>query len=481
MHRIIRKITSLFSKSSPAIKPQSGQAPLVVTRDDHSISRQDLDKSALDVLYGLKRAGYDAYLVGGCVRDLLLGLEPKDFDVVTNAEPDEVKSVFRQRCRLIGRRFRLAHVRFGRYVIEVATFRGQSDDNDNQATRRDRFGRKGKYSGPAREVDDTGRLVRDNVYGTIDEDVWRRDFTVNALYYNIRDFSIIDYADGLADLKKGQIRLIGDPETRYREDPVRLIRAIRFAAKLGFNIEKQTEAPIRELAPLLLDVSNARMFDEVLKLFHSGSAIEVFEKLRYYGLFEHLFPLTEQSLKEEYEGYPRMMVIEALKSTDQRIQSGKTVNPSFLFSALLWEPMLQRREMHLAGGMPPQDALYAASNDVIDQQISRTAIPKRFTAQIREIWGLQFRLSHRHGDRAKKLFEHQRFRAAYDFLGVRVAAGEEELADVFDWWTEYQEKDPVAQIAFANAVEKPERKKRPRKNRNFYRKRSQSARNSSSS
>ena len=476
MQRIIRKISAFFFRTKGASQNSINTAvtPVIVKRQKHSISRKQIDKPALDVLYGLKRAGFDGYLVGGCVRDLLLGLEPKDFDVVTNAEPDQVKSVFRQRCRLIGRRFRLAHVRFGRMVIEVATFRGQGDGGG----RKDKFGRNGKASGPARQVDDTGRLLRDNVYGNINEDVWRRDFTINALYYDIKTFSITDYTGGLKDIKKSQIRLIGDPVTRYKEDPVRMIRAIRFAAKLGFNIEKKTEKPITKLAPSLLDVSNARMFEEVLKLFHSGKAIEVFEKLRHYHLFEHLFPLTDDILAQEQEGFPRMLVIEALKSTDLRISEGKSVNPAFLFSAMLWEPMQQRKQYFLDEGFAHQDAMYAAANDVIDQQVTRTAIPKRFTAQIREIWNLQYRLPKRHGDRAQKLREHPRFRAAYDFLGVRVAAGDTESQEVFEWWTEYQEKTPVEQVAFANQVEKPRRKRRQRRNRNFYRKRSQSAKGS---
>lgn len=472
MQRIIRKITSIFSKrnSSRSISYEDGLPPVIIPRNEHNISRSDIDKPALDVLYGLKRAGYDAYLVGGCVRDLLLGLEPKDFDVVTNAEPEQIKEVFKRNCQLIGRRFRLAHVRFGRTVIEVATFRGQGTGQQN---RQDYFGRNGKRSGKALEMDDTGRLVRDNVYGSIEEDVWRRDFTVNALYYDISNYSIIDYTGGLQDIDAGQLRLIGDPETRYREDPVRMIRAIRFAAKLGFNIEKHTEKPIMELSGLFGDVSNARLFEEVLKLFHSGEAIQVFAKLRHYGLFEYLFPLTEQILEQESEGFPRMLVIESLKSTDDRIRTGKSVNPSFLFSAMLWEPMLQREQAHLADGLTPQDAFHAAANDVIEQQIKCTAIPKRFTAQMRDIWNLQHRLPKRHGSKAQKLQEHPRFRAAYDFLGVRVAAGEAELAELFDWWTEYQEKDLVDQVAFANALGKGEKKPRRRSNRNFYRKRSQ--------
>jgi poly(A) polymerase len=473
MQRIIRKITSFFTspKNSPktATAASSGQ-PVVFSRKEHGISRSQIDKAALDVLYSLKRAGYEAYLVGGCVRDLLLGLEPKDFDVVTNAEPEEVREVFKRRCQLIGRRFRLAHVRYGRTVIEVATFRGHGEGEQ----RRDFFGRNGKASGLAREVDDTGRLLRDNVYGTIDEDVWRRDFTVNALYYNIHDFSVIDYVGGMADIKAGQLRLIGDPETRYREDPVRIIRAIRFAAKLGFKIEAATEAPIVSLGQQLKDVSNARLFEEVLKLFHSGVGVEVFEKLRHYDLFQYLFPLTEKTLEQESEGFPRMLVIEALKSTDARIQEGKSVNPAFLFSAMLWEPMQVRKEAHLDSGMTHQDALYAAANDVLEQQVRATAIPKRFSAQMRDIWNLQYRLPKRQGARAQKLTEHPRFRAAYDFLGVRVAAGESQFAELFDWWTEYQEKDPVEQVAFANAVErKPAKRRRKPGNRNFLRKRSQ--------
>lgn len=469
MQSLIRKISAFFTGSNAS--SSDDHSPLVITRDEHDISRREIEKAALDVLYSLKRAGYDAYLVGGCVRDLLLGLEPKDFDVVTSAEPEQIKKVFHKRCRLIGRRFRLAHVRFGRVVIEVATFRGQSvsQPRDNKFFGRKKFAQK-------REVDESGRLLQDNIYGTIDEDAWRRDFTVNALYYSINDFSILDYTrQGVQDIDDGVLRLIGDPETRYREDPVRLIRAVRFAAKLGFQIEPKTEKPIPVLAHLLLDVSNARMFEEVLKLFHSGVALQVFEKLRHYHLFEHLFPQTDAILKQEVEGFPRMLVIEALKSTDARIRSGKSVNPSFLFAAMLWEPMVQRKQELLEEGMVHQNALFAAANEVIEKQIANTAIPKRFTAQIREIWGFQYRLPKRSGERAQALLEHPRFRAAYDFLGIRVAAGETDQEHLFDWWTEYQEKTPVERVAFVSNL-KPQRKRRPRRrNRNFYRKRSQNA------
>lgn len=459
MPGILKKITRFFSATAPLITPAVKQSALRLSRNEHGISRKAIDNSALDVLYDLKRAGYEAYLVGGGVRDLLLGLEPKDFDIVTNAKPEQVKDVFKHRCQLIGRRFRLAHVRFGRQIVEVATFRGEDD-------------------GKERQQDQTGRLIRDNVYGTLEEDVWRRDFTVNALYYDIRDFSLVDHVSGLVDLKAGQLRLIGDPRTRYHEDPVRMIRAVRFAAKLGFNIEAQTEKPLFELGHLLLDVSNARMFDEVIKLFHSGVGLEVFEKLRHYDLFKCLFPLTDALLASEQEHFPRQLVIEALKSTDNRVSEDKPVNPAFLFAAFLWEPMMQRRDLHLSAGMSPQDAFFAACNDVIEQQVKRTAIPKRFSSQVRDIWNLQFRLPKRFGPKAAQLRAHPRFRAAYDFIGIRLAAGESELAELFNWWTEYQEKDPVAQVAFANEI-RPMRDKRPRKrkpaNRNPYRRTSRDA------
>ncbi|MGC9385853.1 MAG: polynucleotide adenylyltransferase PcnB [Hydrogenovibrio sp.] len=468
MQRLIHKLKSFFSTSdSDVSSPSSTPDKLkIVERKDHGISRDNIDKEALDVLYGLKRAGYEAYLVGGGIRDILLGLEPKDFDVVTNAEPEQVKAVFKSRCRLIGRRFRLAHVYFGRNAIEVATFRGSGEGQGAKAENR-------KQVNHTRALDDSGRLLRDNVYGAIDEDVWRRDFTINSLYYNIENFAILDYTGGLDDLNNGLLRLIGDPVTRYREDPVRMIRAVRFAAKLGFEIEPETKAPIYEMGHLLKDVSHARMFEEVLKLFHSGVAIEVFEKLRHFGLFVYLFPQTHHLLSQESEGFPRMLVIEALKSTDARIQADKGVNPSFLFAAMLWEPMLQRMEQHLAEGFSRQDAMFAASAAVIDEQIFSTSIPKRFVSQIKETWGLQFRLLNRQGNRPQRLREHPRFRAAYDFMGIRLAAGEEALQEVFDWWTHYQTLDGVDQVAFVQQVDKKPKKRRPRRNRNPYRKRSQ--------
>ena len=464
MQSLIKKVTSFFSSSTEA-KDISSDDYTVIPRSEHGISREQIDKNALDVLYGLKRAGYDAYLVGGAVRDLMLGIEPKDFDIATNAEPEQIKAVFKKRCRLIGRRFRLAHVGYGRNVIEVATFRGDGEGSSKVSR---------KQLNNTRSTDGSGKLVRDNVYGTMGEDIWRRDFTVNSLYYNIKDFSIIDYAGAAEDIKKGQLRLIGNPETLYREDPVRMIRAVRFAAKLGFDIEKNTKDPLYEMGALLKDVSHARMFEEVLKLFHCGMGVEVFEKLRHFGLFCYIFPQTHHILSLESQGFPKMLVIEALKSTDERIRTGKGVNPAFLFASMLWEPMNLKLDQHLEEGFTYQDALYAAANDVIGAQISATAIPKRFTAQIREIWSLQGRLARNNkGSKAQKMQEHVRFRAAYDFLGVRVAAGETELKDLFDWWTEYQEKNPLDQVAYANNVRQDREKRRPanRRGRNPYRKR----------
>lgn len=476
MQRILNKVKAYFqhpesSELGSEANLADGQ-PEILSRDDHRISRKQLSKPCLDVLYQLKRAGYEAYLVGGAVRDLLLGLEPKDFDIVTNATPEQVKRVFKSQCRLIGRRFRLAHILFGRDVIEVATFRGEGEGRGKNP-----FSGK-KQLNHIRQTDDSGRLLRDNIYGTLEEDVWRRDFTVNSLYYNIKDFSIVDYTGALRDIELGQIRLIGDPETRYREDPVRMIRAVRFAAKLGFKIETQTEAKIVELAELLRDVSHARMFEEVLKLFHSGQGLAIFEKLRHYHLFEHIFPYTDALLAQEKEGFPQMMLIEALKSTDHRIHHEMGVNPAFLFAAFLWEPMIRRMLGLLGQGMNEQEAIYAAADATLLQQNAHTAIPKRTTSQIKEIWALQFRLLNRSGDRAQALFEHPRFRAAYDFLGIRVAAGAEELRDLFDWWTQYQDKDALERVALANEIQ-PAKKKRRKRNRNPYRRKKASSDTSS--
>ncbi|MGQ0656556.1 MAG: polynucleotide adenylyltransferase PcnB [Chromatiales bacterium] len=397
-------------------------APRIIPRADHCISRANVSEHALKVLYRLHNAGYQAYLVGGSVRDLLLGREPKDFDVATNARPEQVRELFRN-CRLIGRRFRLAHVHFGQEIIEVATFRAGDDEG----------------SGGER-VTEGGRILRDNVYGhSVEDDVWRRDFTINALYYNIADFTVVDYVGGMADIQAGQLRLIGDPMARFREDPVRLLRAVRFAVKLGLNIHADTERPLLEMGQLLDQIPSARLFEEVLKLFLGGFALATFERLRHYRLFGHLFPDVEDALAEEMQGFPKMLLIRALENTDRRLAEDKPVTPAFLFAALLWAPLRRRMQQYLAQGHATALAMELAQDDVISRQAARVAVPRRFTQVTREIWSLQWRLEQPSPKAALRLLAHPRFRAAYDFLLLRQEAGET-LAEAGDWWTRFQDE-----------------------------------------
>lgn len=376
------------------------------------------------MLYRLKDAGFQAYLVGGGVRDLLLGREPKDFDVVTDAHPEQVRKLFRN-CRLIGRRFRLAHVRYGREVIEVATFRALlASANTNQGE----------------AVLENGRIVRDNAYGSIEEDALRRDFTVNSLYYSISDYSVLDYVGAISDLRDGVLRIIGDPQTRFQEDPVRMLRVVRFASRLGFRVHPETEASLFKMAHYIAGVPAARLFDEVMKLFHSGCAAEAFALLRRYGLFGRLFPATERSLAVEDHGFPITFVSHALKNTDERINDAKPVTPAFLYAVLLWEPVRHRTQYYLRHRKAEVEALQNAIGDVVAEQVKRTAIPRRFAVPMRDIWLLQPRFMNRSGKRPKRLYAHPRFRAAYDFLCLRAAAGED-LRDDCQWWTEFQEKE----------------------------------------
>jgi poly(A) polymerase len=401
----------------------------VIPRPEHNVSRANISKPALKVLYRLKSSGYQAFLVGGGVRDLLLGREPKDFDIVTDASPDEVRQLFRN-CRLIGRRFRLAHVRFGREIIEVATFRAHADIHEEVDSDHVR--------------DEGGRILRDNVYGDIDQDVWRRDFTANALYYNIADFSIWDYCDGAEDVAAGMLRLIGDPEARYREDPVRMLRAVRFAAKLGFRIEAETEKPLSALGDLLDDVPPARLFEETLKLFQSGHALASFEHLRHYDLYRHLFPSSDSELGREDADSFRRLLTHGLANTDSRVAERKPITPAFLFAVLLWGPISRAAEALLAEGSNPVMAISAACDEVIVRQQSKISVPRRFTTPMKDILCMQPRFERRQGGRAMRLLAHPRFRAAYDFLLLRAEAGEvdQELAD---WWTRLQELDPEEQ------------------------------------
>ncbi len=444
------RLRSLFGPQEPSA---AGPTLRIIPRDEHPVSRQHFSDAALKVLYRLHNAGHEAFLVGGCIRDSLLGRMPKDFDVATDATPEQVRELFRN-SRIIGRRFRIVHVRFGREVIEVTTFRGKpSDDHGDHI---------------AQQSDD-GMLLRDNVWGNIEEDAIRRDFTINALYYNIADFSIHDFAGGVQDIEDRTLRLIGDPATRYREDPVRMLRAVRFAAKLDFDIAPDTEAPIAELASLLLQVPPARLFDEVLKLFMSGHGVETFRLLRDYGLFAMLFPEADEAM--EALPWAETVIERALASTDRRIQEERPVTPAFLFAALLWGPVQQRQQALEADGMPPIPALQAASQQVISRQLQHVSIPKRFSLPMRDIWDLQQRLTLRRGKRAFQTREHPRFRAAYDFLLVREAAGELEPG-LGDWWTAFQDADEHEQRRLLGKVDadpagtpSPRNKRRRRRRR----------------
>lgn len=396
--------------------------PRIYARAEHCISRSQISENALKVLQRLKKADYEAYLVGGCVRDLLLGREPKDFDVATNASPEQVKQVFRN-CRIIGRRFRLAHVFFGKEIIEVATFRGsESEESDRQVVHED------------------GRLLRDNVFGTLEEDVWRRDFTVNALYYNIRDFSVVDYTGGMQDHANAVLRLIGDPETRYREDPVRMLRAIRFAVKLGFSLHPDTEQPIYAHAELLKSIPAARLYDEVLKLFLAGYGLQTFEMLRHYGLFAILFPDTDKCLETQDHDFPRLFLIRALENSDQRYTDGKSLTPYFLLAALLWEPLSLAAGKLIHRGENETIAYQIAANEILNRQIKITAMPRHITQSMRDVWFLQNKFARTVGTRPYRLLEQPKFRAAYDFLQLRAETGGAD-PQLVDWWTRFQEAD----------------------------------------
>ncbi|NOQ64201.1 MAG: polynucleotide adenylyltransferase PcnB [Methyloprofundus sp.] len=423
---------------------QEEQGATVYTRSEHNISRQQISKHALKVLYRLKSEGYEAYLVGGCVRDLLLGREPKDFDVSTNATPEQVKQAFRN-CRIIGKRFRLAHVFFGREIIEVATFRGSGEQGKGQ-----------------RKIDQEGRLLHDNHYGTIDEDVIRRDFTVNALYYNIRDFSIVDYVGGMDDHRASMIRLIGDPETRYREDPVRMIRLVRFAVKLSFKINPACEQPIFELAELLANIPAARLHDEALKLFLSGYAVETFEMLRHYGLFQYLYPSAEQSLSSEADHFPKLFIAKALENTDKRIGEGKSIAPYFLISTFLWDAVKTQTDENTAAGLPDSIAMQQAASLVISAQVKHTSFPKHIGVAMREVWSLQSRFSSRNGARAFRLLGHPRFRAAYDFMVLRSETGGED-PELAAWWTRFQEVSESEKQEMVTGLNRTHPRKRRRR------------------
>lgn len=414
------------------LRPTSkgGSATPAVPRLGHRISKLHISQNALKVLQKLQHAGYEAYLVGGSVRDLLLNQQPKDFDIATNATPQEVRRLFRN-ARVIGRRFKLVHVVFYQEIIEVATFRAANPiDQQNHQT------------------NPQGMIIRDNVYGNLSQDSWRRDFTINALYYDAHEGQLRDITNGMPDLEQRILRLIGDPLTRYQEDPVRMIRAIRFAAKLDFTIEPHTAEPIARLAPLLQHISPSRLFDEVIKSYQCGYAKKVHALFIQHTLFQQLFP---QVL---HPGSNPLIAL-ALESTDARIQLNKPVTPAFLFAVLLWFPLqAQLKICQKKSDIPFLEALEKAMSIVLTAQSRKTSIPRRFLQIIREIWLLQYRFPKRLGTRAQHLLSHARFRAAYDMLALRALSGDAP-AELADWWTRFQEVSPEAQQHMVQALTPP--------------------------
>lgn len=409
------------------------KGPVIIPRDGHSISRKHISENALKVLYRLNQHGHSAYLVGGGVRDLLLGYRPKDFDIVTDAKPEEVRRIFRN-SRLIGRRFRLAHVYFGYDIVEVATFRGKAEKANEDHMH-----------------SEEGMILRDNVYGTIAEDVLRRDFTINALYYNIADFSVVDYVGGMADLKAKRLRMIGDPFQRFREDPVRMLRAIRFACKTQFALTRELKEAIYASKELIANVSPARLFEEIVKMFHSGAAVEAYRMLKEEGFFEILFPDPAACLKRD--DYSTDLFLNCIfENTDRRIKENKSVNPSFVIAALLWHPIHIRAQQLCENGLPLYPARTKAMEEVLLRQIKRLSLPKRISQAAREIWLLQIRLLKPRVRRINELIAEPRFRAGYDFLELRAKAGEP-VADMALWWREYIEGDPEKRKEMGEALE----------------------------
>lgn len=453
MNTIISFIKKLLKKSPK--KQQSIEQPksstkqnnndlssaTIVTREKHKISKVDVSENALKVLNRLTSQHQMAYLVGGSVRDLYLGLSPKDFDIATNAEPNLVRRLFKN-SRIIGRRFKLVHVLFYRDVLEVATFRKEA---------------KHAASGE-NKTNQHGMVIADNAYGSIQEDVWRRDLTINALYYDHKQNSIIDFVGGVEDLNKKQIRMIGNPSQRYEEDPVRILRVIRFASKLNFSIEEKTKQAIPAKAPLLANVSSSRLFEEVVKLFHTGNAVDTLNQLLEEDLFKYLFPLTEPLLKTDEN--TKSLINYTLESTDSRIANKKPVTPAFFFAAFLWPALMVETEHQQEKGLALLVALEKAMNIVLAKQSKHVAIPKRFTQAMREMWVLQLRLPKRFGIRAYKILEHPRFRAAYDFLLIRTLAGEES-PELAQWWTTFQEMDEIGQKKMINQFRSGKKKNLP--------------------
>jgi len=440
-------------KKSPVAVPATKLS--ITPSEKHKLAHHDISDAAMRVIETLRKHQHEAYLVGGSVRDLLLGLHPKDFDVATDATPEQVTRLFRS-AMIIGRRFKIVHVRFGRDMIEVTTFRGHHHEQNAS-----------KYESKTAQKNKSGMLTRDNVYGSMEEDALRRDFTVNALYYDIDERSVLDYTNGMADLHKRCIHIIGDPEQRYREDPVRMLRAVRLAAKLDFSIEEKTAERIQPLRHLLKDVAPARLFDEMLKLFAAGYGESTLALLQDYQLFDVLFPQSAKAM-QQHEHYQHFVEL-AMLHTDDRIHADKRISPAYLFATLLWPAFQEEMARMLANPASSQtpafQTMHMAADVVIQQLTARITLPKRFSAPMKEIWQLQSRLEQRHGSRAARLFEHPRFRAAYDFVLLREEAGED-LNGLGQWWTVYQDADEQGRldlVANLGAPSTPHKRRRRKK------------------
>lgn len=441
---IKKLIQRVFNGKKKTETPKSRHSAQRYPRRDHGIDRKQLSSAALRTTQELQKAGFSAFVVGGAVRDLLLKRTPKDFDVATNATPEQVHKIFR-RSRIIGRRFQIVHVMFGSETIEVSTFRGSHLSDDVGA-----------------QIADSGRILRDNVFGSHEEDAIRRDFTANALYYDPHTEEIFDFHNGLPDLKAGVLRVIGTPETRYREDPVRMLRAVRLSAKLGLKLDPATETPIPKLADLLHDVPPARLFDEMLKLFLSGHAMESARALREHGLHHGLLPMLDVVLEQPMG---ERFVNLALQNTDERVLTDKPVSPAFLFATLLWHEVLAAWQKLQAKGERSIPALMQAMSDVSDIQAEKLAITKRFSVTMKEIWSIQPRFEQRSGQRPYRLLENPRFRAGYDFLLLRCQSGELPM-DLAEWWDTFAQADAEQRAEMLlpdTAGPKKRRRRRPRR------------------
>ena len=438
---MIRKfITRVFGRKTPST---AGEAAIINARK-HGIRREDISSGSRRTVETLQQQGYKAYVVGGAVRDLLAGITPKDYDVATSATPEQVRQCFR-RSRIIGRRFQIVHVLMGAETIEVTTFRGHHDQQSSHKA----------------QTDNQGRVLRDNVFGNQKEDAARRDFTVNALYYDPVSETIIDYHHGVADLKQKTLRMIGDPNTRYREDPVRMLRAVRLATKLGLAIDPAASRPIRELAALIENVPPSRLFDEMLKLLTSGNAVKCVQQLRAEGLHHGLLPMLDVILDQPLG---ERFVMLALDNTDRRVREGKPISPGFLFATLLWYEVLAKWEGLKAGGERPTPALYLAMDNVLDMQAEKLAITRRVAGDIKDIWALQPRFEQRSGKRPYGVLEQPRFKAGYDFLLLRAESGEVPT-ELGQWWATFMNCDGDARAAMLLPVKPDEAKKRRRRKR----------------